>query len=318
MFALHTGMSIEPKASHNRYLPRVGPFLGLLLLATLVAPLLAQSAPPMDEIRAAAASGDYRAALDKVNKALLPSSQEQAVRYELLMLKGECQLQLKDRIGASSAFKSAAKAAQNASELAAAKANALIVDRSTSGKFTPRFGTGAEPIDIMLIDSRKQAMLALQAELWSQNKSQVESALRADKLPPIEQIFPRVADMFFLELFAKGDAPETGKLMKDLGDHAFKLLQTEVSRCSRRVDYLTQLANSAVESRGWDSIKRGLHSPERDEVKAMLPLLNKIRERATEYRGIASRVGGNEGRWNALVADAVAALSDAESLYNDR
>jgi hypothetical protein len=295
------------------------------LILLLVTPLNAQlQAPPqpssaLEEIRAAVTSGDYRGALNKIDKQLFPSFQDPAGRYELLMLKGECQLQLKDRIGAGTAFKSAAKAASNVGELAAAQANALIVDRSTSGVYRPRFGSGEEPIDIMLIDSRKRAMMSFQAELSSQYKSQIESALRADKLPPIEAVFPRVADMFFLETFAKGEATETGKIVRDLGTHAYKLMQGEVSKCAGRIDYLTQVANSASENgRGWNTGRMGLTSQQRDEVKQTFTYLTKIRDRGTEYRRIAARLGGDEQKWDALVADTVDTMADAELLYNDR
>ena len=46
------------------------------------------------------------------------------------MLKAECQLQLKDRMGAVTTFKSAAKAAGDLNQLAAARANAVIIERS--------------------------------------------------------------------------------------------------------------------------------------------------------------------------------------------
>ena len=273
------------------------------------------------EVRADIASGDYRTALKKIDKELFPSSagEKSGERYELLMLKGECKLQLKDRIGASSAFKAAAKAAGNVNELAAAHANALIIDRSASGRYSPRLGSGAEPIDILPMESRKRAMTALQGEIASQYKPQIEAALRADKLPPLEQVFPRIAEMFFLESFAIGEPTETGQLMRELGSHAFKLLQMEVSKCGSRVDHLNQLANSSgVTSRGWDSGRLGLTSQQRDELKTMLPYLVKMRDRASEYRRIAARAGGDPEKWDALVADTVETIADAESLYNDR
>jgi len=302
-----------------RKLMRISPQLPVLLLLASAAPLLAQKAASVEEVRAAMAAGDYRGAVTQIDKQLFPTSKDTAGRFELLMLKGECRLQLQDRLGAASAFKSAAKIASNPSELAAARANAIIIERSTSGRYTPRFTTGAEPIDILPIDSRKRAMLALEAEMGSQYKSQIDSALRADQLPPIEQVFPRVAEMFFLESFAAAQPSETGKLMQDLGGHAFKLMQDELNKCSSRIDYLNQLANSASDNaRGWNSGRLGLTSQQRDEIRAMLPYLNKLRERATEYRGIAAQMGGNENKWDALVADAVDAIADAESLYNDR
>ena len=127
------------------------------------------------------------------------------------------------------------------------------------------------------------------------------------------------ADMFFLESFATGQATETGELMRGLGLHAYRLMQAEVLKCSSRVDNLNQLANSSgVSSRGWDTGRLGLTSQQRDELKVVLPYLVKIRDRASEYRRVAARVGGDAAKWDALVADTVETIADAESLYNDR
>jgi hypothetical protein len=229
-------------------------------------------------------------------------------------------LQLKDRLGAISAFKSAAKVAGDVNQLAAAQANALIIDRSSSGRYSPRYGTGKEPIDILPMDSRKQAMAALRAELASQYKPQIEAALRADQLPPIEQVFMHVADMFYLETFAGGgDAGETAKVMRDLGQRAYGLMHAELSRSARRVEQLGHIANSSGgDSRGWDTGRLGLTSQQRNELKSMLPYLTKIRDRAREYRQVAAQLGGNEQRWDALVADASDILFEAEALSNDR
>jgi hypothetical protein len=299
--------------------------LTVLTSAPAPAPLFAQapsasSSSAFDEIRAAITAGDYQAAVKQIDKQLFPAPKDPARRYELLMLKGECRLQLKDRIGAGSAFKSAAKVAGNVAELAAARANALIVERSTSGRYVPALGgKGGDPIDIMDIESRKRAMDQLRDDLASKSKPNIDSALRADELPPIEKVFIPVADMYFLELFASGQATETAAIMQQLGGRAHALMQAEVLKCAARVDYLSQLANSSgSNARGWDTGRLGLTSQQRDEVKAILPHLSDIRERASEYRGVAARLGGNEAKWDALVADTVAVAAEAQSLYNDR
>jgi hypothetical protein len=292
----------------------------LLTVLAAPAPLFAQASADLDQVRAAIAAGEYQAALKQIDTQLFPTPKDPTRRYELLMLKGECRLQLKDRTGAMTAFKSAAKAAGNVTELAAARANALIVERSTSGRYVPAVGgKGGEPIDIMDIESRKRAMNQLRDDLSSKYKPRIDSALRADQLPPIEEVFKQVADMYALEMFASGQASDTSAVMQQLGGRADALMHAEVLKCAARLDYLAQVANSSgVNGRGWDTGRMGLTSQQRDEVKAMLPYLNNIRERASEYRGIAARLGGNEGKWDALVADAVAASADAESLYNDR
>jgi hypothetical protein len=276
---------------------------------------------PADEARIDAAKGDYRGALRKLEKTLFASSElPPPERYELLMLKGECQVQLQDRLGAVSAFKAAGKIAGNVNQLAAAQANALVLERSSSGKYTPRYGAATkDPIDILPLDSRKQAMTALQAELWSQNKQQVDTALKAKTLPPIEQVFTRVADMYFLETMVNGEPTQTGQVMRDLGKHAYDLMRTEQSGAARRIEQLNQIANStSVLGAGWNASRLGLTSPQRDELKQMLPYLVKLRDRAAEYRRLAARMGGDEAKWDALVADTADAALDCEALYNDR
>jgi hypothetical protein len=294
--------------------------LGLLLLVTAAtAAVFAQGPSSVENIRALVTSGDYRTALQKIHKELAGSIQDQPNRYELLMLQGECQLQLRDRIGAATAFKSAAKAAADVSQLTAARAHALIVERSTMGRYLPRPGARAdEAIDIMLIDPRKQAMMAYREELWSQCQPQLAAALRADQLPPIEKVFVRLADVYCLERFATDADGDAKQALQDLGSHALNLMRSELLKLGNRVDYLTLVANSSSDNNGWNSGRMGLTSQQRDEVKAMLPYLNEIRERATEYRQVAAKLGGDEAKWSTLVADAVAATSDAQSLYNDR
>jgi hypothetical protein len=302
------------------YRAHIARWLTVWLLAVSSGPVAAQQKASLDEIRVAVAGGDYRGALAKIDKLLFPTSSDPAQRYELLMLKGECQLQLKNRVGASSAFKSAAKVAADPGQLAAARANALITDASSGGQYKPRAAGGGEPIDILPMESRKRAMMALRDELSSRNQSQIDGALRAQELPPIEKVFTAVADMYALELFASGgEAGDARKLMQELGTHAYTLMEREISKSAQRVDYLVQLANSSSDyNRGWNSGRLGLTSQQRDEVKSILTYLDKIRQRASEYRRIAARVGGNEAKWDALVANTVEAMSEAESLYNDR
>jgi hypothetical protein len=235
------------------------------------------------------------------------------------MLKGECHLQLKDRVGARTAFKSAEKEAKDVKDMAAARAQALIVERSNSGRFTPAIGQGGEPIPIILIDDRKRAMTMLQDELWAKYKPDVDAALRAEQLAPIEKIFSSIADIYSLELFVTGDSAKAGDVMRQLGAHTYELMTNDVAKKASRVDYLMQVANSAVDfGHGWASTRTGLTSPQRNEVKEMIPYLTQVQKRASEYRGIASRLGGDEAKWNGLVADTTDALNDAESLADDR
>jgi hypothetical protein len=200
-----------------------------------------------------------------------------------------------------------------------AKADALIAERSAMGKFTPRLGATKDAIDIVPMDSRREAMKAYQAELWSQNKTQFDSALSATTLPPIEKVFIPLSNVFFLEMAATNDAPETGKVMRELGAHTYDLMHSEITRYATRIDFLTQAANSSTGSDGnWGGVRRGLFSNERDELKDAGAYLIKLRDRATEYRAVAGKLGGNEQKWDGLMLDINDTIAAADALFNDQ
>jgi hypothetical protein len=280
-------------------------------------------APPqdvsLDAARADAARGDHRAALQKIAALLTPPNEPQpADRYELLMLKAECQLQLKDRLGSVATFKSAAKAATNTAQLAAARANAVVVDRSFGGTYTPAFAVGESPIDILPPDSRHKAMARLQQELWTKNARDLDQAMRADTLPPIERVFTPIADAYCLELTATGEAAQTGPAMRELGARAFRLMDAEAVRCARLIDGLTQLANSAQGYGGWNVSARGLVPAERTQLRETAAYLAKLQARTREYREAAARLGGDPQKWDALFAGITDALAQAQALASQQ
>jgi hypothetical protein len=289
--------------------------LGLLLLASAAL----ADAVSMTEVQNDFNNSDYKLVVQKTARLFASSTAEPlpADKYQMLMLRGESQLQLKDRLAAMTAFKAAAKSAGDVDQLALAKADALISERSAMGKYTPRFAADKTPIDILPMESRKQAMRALQADLWAQNKSLIDIALNATTLPPIEKAFAPLADMFCLETAATGQAEETGKLMRQIGTQTYRLMQNEAVRYSRTIDQLTITANSSTDTDGnWGGTRRGLFSNEQNQLKDAAAYLVKLRDRAAEYRGIASKVGGDEQRWDSLVLSFNDSLAAAETLLN--
>jgi hypothetical protein len=284
--------------------------------------LVAAGVPPqqdvsLDAARIDAARGEYRAALQKTAALLAPPNEPLAGdRYAVLMLKAECQLQLKDRLGAVTTFKSAAKSAGDVAQLAAARANAMVVERSTSGTYTPTYGIGESPIDVLSPESRKTAMARLQQEIWTKDKRDLDEAMRADTLPPIERVFTSIAGAYCLELATTGEAKQTGPAMRELGARAFRLMDAEVARGARAIDGLTQLANSAqgYDYAGWAASPRGLVPAERSQLRELAAYLTKIQARAREYREAAARLGGDPPKWDSLVAAVTDALAEAEAL----
>lgn len=288
------------------------------LISLLVAAGVHAQPASIDDARADFGQGDYRAALQKIAKLLGPPNEPlPGDRYDLLMLKAECQLQLKDRLGSATTFKSAAKAAGDVKQLATARANALIVERSSNGKYTPSMSVGEPSIDVVPLESRKAAMTRLEQELWSKNARDIDQAMQAESLPPIEKAFRVVADAYCLEMATTGEAKQTGVTLHELGSRAYRLMEAEVTRNARAVDQMGQLANSANGyGGGWVVSARGLLPTERDQLRERMGYLSKIQARAREYREVAFRLGGDHDKWDALVAQIADALADAEALSN--
>lgn len=288
----------------------------IVVLAALLAARAFAQESSLAAVRTDVERGDHRAALTKISRMLSSTAGESqpGERYQLLMLKAECQLQLKDRIGSVTTFKSAAKAAGNLVELASARANALIIYGSSSGEYKPPNAVGEPPIDILNVDSRKGAMARMQREVWTKHKNELEQAMRADTLPPIERVFVAVADAYFLELGATGEAKQTGQTMRDLGTRAYRLMRDEASRYARQVDQLGQLANSTDAFGRWGGARRGLMPADRNELRDTIAYLGKMQGRAREYREVAARLEGDGPRWDSLVAEITDALFEAQSL----
>src|SRR4051794_3281569 len=99
--------------------------------------------PTLEDARAHYVSGDYPACLRKI-AVLLPSKpvkSDPADRYDLLMLRGECLLRLKQRQPATDAFESAAAVMKKHTDLpkaASATALAVLVKASPDLTYKPK------------------------------------------------------------------------------------------------------------------------------------------------------------------------------------
>jgi tetratricopeptide (TPR) repeat protein len=283
--------------------------IGLCLLvgATLTQ---AQQAS-IDDLRAEFAKGDYRATLQKINDAMGVSAEQDAT-YDLLMLRAECFVQLKERDLAINCFDAAIKHASDFPRYSMTLANKLIVQRSPMFKF---IAPGKEPIDITTLPNRKKAMTLLLQMLAKENKPKVDSALQASTLPPLETAFKALGAQAALEMTTDGKPEDTFLQAKKLAERALGLMQRAIDRNQRRVRQLGMLAMSNGGGFGYN---RGLFSQDRDELENIISSLNQIRQRAVEYRAIAIKLGENGERCDAVIGAASDALNDAETLSRQR
>jgi hypothetical protein len=269
-------------------------------------------------------AGQYRSCLQKIaqvlnSKAAAPGS---PARYDLLMLRGECMLQLKEADLAASAFTSAStvfKGEGDLKRMAAARAMSVLVKASPRLQY--KGSKDAQPIDIVTPDSRKQAMMALFDDRFATTTSKIEAAMKSNSLVPIHDLFPVMGDLYALELTATGDTARTMPAIRSVGEHARQLITAELDRLRKRVDELDDLANAPTLSSGnlnQTLSYRGLNSNERNELHDAADELVKIEKVAQEGRRIAQRLAGPVGAWDAILGECNDVKDVAQQAYDRR
>jgi len=204
-------------------------------------------APSVDEIKQLMTEGKHREALQKLSRALAMkgTAADQYDKHELLRLKAEAHLNLKDAAAASSAFAAAAKEAKDDTARAEDKASELVVKRSKNLQFTPKpkKGEKAEPIDVTVAEQRKAAFAALFDEQKETAAPALKAAQKAKSLPPIAEALKQAADLRMLELAATGADAETSKQIEEVAGQGNKLMADAVKDYADLVKAIEASAN---------------------------------------------------------------------------
>ena len=268
-------------------------------------------------------AGQYRSCLQKISSSLTGSTAKpgSSQRYDALMLRGECMLQLKRGDLAADAFESAARAVKAEGDLkrvAAAKAVAVLIRESTQLKY--KSAQKSEPVDIVQPSSRSEAMKALLEDRLAALTPEVDKATQGTSLVPMEKLVPALRDLYSVELTVSGETTRTMALFKVLGERARNLIHAELDRCEARIDELYELAGEPTIGAGGNVVRgyRGLTSPERDELHGIADTLVKIERVAQVARRLSRTLGGATEAWETILADCVEVRDRAQQAYDRR
>ena len=295
-------------------LVRRGGLLAMGVLACIGLSTLAQTAPPptdTPDVQKLVDQGQYRPALQQIAK-MLPQMQQsdpatRQQRYTLLMLRGECLLQLGQRSYAAQAFDAAGHAAPDPKSGAVARANAVLVRRSTGNFYKPK-GGGA-PIDTLSANSRKKAMLALDADMFAAIQPKVEAAINGNTLTPMIDLLPAMSDMDALECTANGSPGQTRQQLMAMGQRARELMNREIRRVGLRFDELMSLSDSSwwggsgYTVTAGQTVRRSFTTPQLNELQSSLAYLQQIESTARQARQFAREMGLDGKAWEPVIAD---------------
>ncbi len=272
------------------------------------------NAPTMGEIKTDYDTKNYQEAIKKVAAAMALSGDaaKEYDRAQLLAIKAESHLHLKQYTPASDAFNAAAKDASDEKDAAAYKATSILIRRSNNGQYQPKQPTSQpaeaaqsagvkaakpQPIDIVEADSRKEALKALFADEAKVTSAKIESLKKQTTLPPLMEGIKQAGDLRTIELAAT-DSDETCKQMiGGLAEHAAKLMSDTLQKMSLGVEKTAEAANKTEQipqefpngGRQTVTIKRGLNSNDQSNLKGVISTCKSI-ELACEQLGKSMKV----------------------------
>jgi hypothetical protein len=284
----------------------------------------AQTPPPktLEDAQSAFDSGDYKGCLRQVASLLSSNAvkRDSPERCDLLLLRGECLLRLKQRAPAAEAFDKAAAVTKGRGDLprtAHATALAALVKASPDLKYTPKTRPGDPAIDIVEPATRRDAMQALFEDLQKQLAPDVEKALQDKSLASTQRRLKQFWELYSVEFTAAGAATSTEATIQDLGGHARELIAEELDRVIDRLEHLSDLAGEPVWGEEVMSY-RGLRTAEQNEIRQAASYLMEIQRTVENGRRIARALGRTGENWDALLADCAVARDAAQRAYDRR
>ena len=291
--------------------------------------LLVAAEPPSPAVEEALGfleSGNYTACLRKIGIQLSATNAARpgtVDRFELLMLRGECLLRMRQPASAAAAYDAAAasmKTSRDVARVATATALSTLAKASPQLSYTPK-AVGAAPIDIVNPESRPKALKALYDDRSTELTPEIIRALADKSLDPINALLPRAWELYSLEFATTGDAVQTVTNLKQLGTHARSLLRDELDRVAARVDVLKDVAadptlggNGGNGGNGANAAVtlRGLNEQERAELARLQERIVSLQRFAANGRRIGRLLGGTGESWDALLADCADARDAAQ------
>lgn len=214
--------------------------------------------PTVDEIHLLFRDQNYKETLQKLGRvlALKGDAAKGYDRHDLLRLRAETQLKLKDVTGAINTFEQAAKEAPDDRARAVDLATQMVLKRSKNLTFTrsaKRNAKGAaaakaDPVDVSEPEKRKAAFEVLLAEQKDEVSPKLKAAKDARALPPIIEALQAAGGLRTLELAATGEDAQVKAMVQGLTDRARKLMADAIQDWADAVAQIEASANRLTET----------------------------------------------------------------------
>jgi hypothetical protein len=211
--------------------------------------------PSMEDLHKLFDDGQYQPLLNKLARVLQLKGNAAAPydRVDLLLLRAEALLQLKQTSSCLAATNEAVKAITDQTDpklTARARATAILFKRMQAFNFTAKTapkGQAPKPISLLDLSLRKSAFEALLPDVEAEVTAKAKGARSAKNLLPIVDAIRNIGDLRAVEVMAeKEDAGTSQKLADDLAGEAQTLMADALKTMDKRVAALDDDANQVV------------------------------------------------------------------------
>ncbi len=225
-----------------------------------------EALPSSEQMHKTFTEGQYQQVLQQLSR-VLPLKGPAARPYDrvdLLTLRGETFLQMKQQSKALDSFKEALKEAQTGGgvdpkqprdpkvteeQTRGLRAEMLLINRSQAFAYKPKVapvGTVPAPISVLDVTQRKPAYTALLADVKVEMAPKVKAAKAGKSLVPVIEIVRTLGDLRAVEQSATGATTESDALLDDLSGHAAELMGDEVARVEKQTTKISDSANTSI------------------------------------------------------------------------
>jgi hypothetical protein len=214
-------------------------------------PAAASGVLSTDEVKKLMEAGQYSDALKGIIRILALQGAAAAPynRHEMLMLKAECQIQLRQYPGAVGSAQLAKKEAEQAHHDEDAKesdALLLLLQRSQNGAYVPTTASVKTPIKLAEKEKREEAYKALYEDVKVLFGRKVEAAEKGTGLPPYLELSKLGPTVRTAEYGATKGTAETDATIKDVAEHAAKLVEATLTDLDTKTERISEEANRIV------------------------------------------------------------------------
>jgi hypothetical protein len=240
-------------------------------------------------------------------------------KYDVLMLRAEAQLQLKQQGPAVESYNKAIKETSDPTKAGVPKAMVTLIQKSKAFMYTPKPSNDpthpGAPLNILEPKERKMALKALFDDEWKPTQAKIDALKKRGNtsLTPIIEASGLAGEMRGLEIAATGTDAQTSTALADLTDNASRLMTDYLDRSTKRVEEVDRAANLPQSNNMNETNRMGLTAAEANDLRDIAATCEKLTLAADQ---VAASAGAKSADFKSISGKAADLGKHANDVLN--